>query len=268
MSSETKKQIKDRVYAILETLFIAAFLWSAFRLGMIIHNYTKGDSIYDDSRDRFTVTSAAGDSKSSGSGSTDLAVDLAALRKINPEVIGWIYIKDTDTSYPLLKGPDNSKYLKHTYNLTYSDFGSIFVDSAASSDFSDRNTLIYGHNTKNGSMFGSLKKYKNKSYMNAHNKIYIITSSYIYEYTVFAAYTVTTSDDVYYTDFDSDSAFADWINERFTLSEASADTFKASGKEKIITLSTCTSRTPTERFTVNAKLTGKEKNTGTYTINK
>ena len=80
MSSETKKQIKDRVYAILETLFIAAFLWSAFRLGMIIHNYTKGDSIYDDSRDRFTVTSAAGDSKSSGSGSTDLSADLAALR--------------------------------------------------------------------------------------------------------------------------------------------------------------------------------------------
>ena len=86
-------------------------------------------------------------------------VDFNGLKAINPEVIGWIQIEGTSISYPIMKGKDNDYYLKHTFEGNYNAAGSIFIDYTNNSNFEDCNTIIYGHNMKNGSMFGLLRKH-------------------------------------------------------------------------------------------------------------
>ena len=89
-----------------------------------------------------------------------LAVDFESLKAINPDVKGWLYIKALDISYPVVQGPDNDTYLHPTYEGTSNFAGSIFLDYQNQDDFSDGNTIVYGHNMKNLSMFGKLKQMK------------------------------------------------------------------------------------------------------------
>ncbi len=91
-----------------------------------------------------------------------LAVDFESLKAINPDVKGWLYIEALDISYPVVQGPDNDTYLHTTYEGTSrTNFaGSIFLDYQNQDDFSDGNTIVYGHNMKNLSMFGKLKQMK------------------------------------------------------------------------------------------------------------
>ena len=87
-------------------------------------------------------------------------LDLALLQKVNEDVMGWIYIPDTDISYPILRSKDNKEYLKLTWDLKNSVAGSIFLEHENNVDLSDFNTLIYGHNMKNDTMFGDLENYR------------------------------------------------------------------------------------------------------------
>ena len=91
---------------------------------------------------------------------TFLQVDFESLQSINPEVIAWIQIPALDISYPVAKGTDNAYYLHHMINGETNKSGSIFMDYHNQEDFTDRNTIIYGHNMRDGSMFGTLEKYQ------------------------------------------------------------------------------------------------------------
>ena len=92
------------------------------------------------------------------------AMDFTALREVNSDVLGWILIPGTVISYPLLQGDDNSYYLNHTWKKWTNVVGSIFLECQNSPDLSDFNTVVYGHRMNNGSMFASLKYYKQQSY--------------------------------------------------------------------------------------------------------
>lgn len=90
-------------------------------------------------------------------------VDFEALKAINPDIVGWIEIEAIPSiSYPIVKGMDNDKYLHTTFENTKNSAGAIFMDYTNASNFTDCNTLIYGHNMKNGSMFGLLKNLRDK----------------------------------------------------------------------------------------------------------
>ena len=92
-----------------------------------------------------------------------VTVDFEALKKINPEIIAWIRIPDTKIEY----------YLNHTFKKTEHVAGSIFLDKDNSPDFSNRKSILYGHNMKDGSMFQGLHKYENEQYLETHNKVYL-----------------------------------------------------------------------------------------------
>lgn len=77
--------------------------------------------------------------------------------------------------YPVVQGKDNSYYLHRDLDKTYKYSGTLFINADNSSDFIDDNTIIYGHNMTSGSMFGSLKKYKSKSYYKEHKYFYVYT---------------------------------------------------------------------------------------------
>lgn len=238
--------MKKKVLTFLEFFFIALTLISLFQLWRIYRSYKEGDAIYDEAKSSYV------DGTETEKESYYFTVDLDGLKEVNPQIIGWIRIPDTPVDYPLIMPEDNSYYLKHTYNHTYSDFGSIFVDAGCT--FEDRNTVIYGHNTKNESMFGSLKKYKDTAYFEGHPYVYILNGDEEKKYEIIAAMTVEVTDPVYTFDTGSDETQKAWLSDLLARSELqTGNKYNFTGEEKTVTLSTCTSRTKTERFVVIAQ---------------
>lgn len=248
MSNKAKKR-RNTLLTVLEVVFALLFLFALFQAGRILYSYHEGDSFYEDSQEAYlsedTGTSPENDT-------LGFQVDLEALQKVNPDVKGWIYIPDTAVSYPLLWSKSDDTYLRTTYTKEHSVFGSIFFSHLSSPELTDQHTLIYGHNTKNGSMFGGLKKYKEKEYFDSHPYIYLIMRGRTYQYKIVSCFTAQTSDDVYILSFMKNSDFQSWLAKLVTKSDVDPGTVAITGMEQVLTLSTCTSRTKTERFTVNA----------------
>ena len=180
-------------------------------------------------------------------------VDLRALQAVNPDVFGWIEIPDTEISYPLMHGEDDQYYLKHTFSGNKNSAGSIFIEALNKPDFSERHTIIYGHNMKNGSMFGSLKEYRNASYLVEHPMVYIDLEDGTHAYEIFSCYETSANSNTYTIGFASqpDGRYEQFVH---TLKNSSAyDTgIEVSKNDRVITLSTCTKRSE-NRFVVHAK---------------
>ena len=152
---------------------LAVFLFALYNVVTIIQNYREIDKTYDEAVGQFTeIPSKTSDEESDGTGVPE--VDFDALLQVNSDVIGWIYIEDTDISYPLLCGRDNQQYLFQSYENKYLTAGSIYIDYRCSRDFTDSRTVVYGHNMHNGSMFGKLDKFTKESYMKKHPYVYIL----------------------------------------------------------------------------------------------
>lgn len=115
-------------------------------------------------------------------------IDWNNLKSINEDIIGWIEIEGTDINYPILKDNDNLYYLKHNYLKKYNSNGSIFTLDI--NPFEDCETLLYGHNMKNGTMFSILGKYLDKDFLLSHQKIKIYTPNKIYEGVIFSVYSI------------------------------------------------------------------------------
>lgn len=166
-------------------------------------------------------------------------IDFEQLKKINEDTIGWLKVNGTDIEYTVVKTRDNSYYLNHNFEKKYNKAGWIFADYKNKMDGADKNIVIYGHNRKDNSMFGTLKNIvKEEWYNNEDNYIInFITEKEVQKYEVFSVYQIKTEDyyiktDFTQTEFDS---FIDKIKNRsiknFNIEINSEDT--------ILTLSTC-----------------------------
>lgn len=118
----------------------------------------------------------------------ELSIDWEHLKSINPDIIGWIEIKDTKINYPILQDNNNLFYLKHSYNKKYNSNGSIFTTNT--NPFTDEETILYGHNMKNGTMFSILGKYLDADFLNSHLNFKIYTPTINYDCNIFAAYSI------------------------------------------------------------------------------
>ena len=101
------------------------------------------------------------------------------LQEINPDIVGWITIDDTEIDYPVVKGKDNSEYLDRNYKHEYATSGSIFMDYRNDKNFNDQYTAIYGHHMNSNTMFTDIKKYENKDFFSKHLKGTLYTSNKI-----------------------------------------------------------------------------------------
>ena len=176
-------------------------------------------------------------------------IDLKALQEVNPQVIGWIWIPDTEVNYPILQAEDNQHYLNYTWKDERSSVGSIFLEHTNKPDFSGFNTLVYGHQMADGSMFGRLERYADKSYWEEHPNIYIATEEGVFRYDVFAAFRVGIRDIVYQLDIEKKKAQQQLID--FCLEQSSIDTgVRPDPKNNVVTLSTCTGWGYSQRWVV------------------
>ncbi len=182
-------------------------------------------------------------------------VDFAALKQVNPDIYAWIKVDGVNINYPILrKENDNAYYLNHTYEKKKSVYGSIYTENYNLADFSDFNTVIYGHNMKNGTMFGSLKKFRNKDFFKQNRYIEIYMPDRILRYEIFSANVVSNEHILYSNDFLQDSVKKEYINKLLTASGAiTAQGVEVTSDDNIITLSTCIND-PSKRFIVSAVL--------------
>lgn len=188
---------------------------------------------------------------------TSYNVDFNSLKQINPDTIAYLKVNNTNIDYVVVKGNDNSYYLKHNFNKDYNTSGWIFADYHNRFDENDRNIVIYGHNTKDGSMFGSLKNVLNDSwYKNEDNyNIILVTEKGTYNYNIFSIYTIEPEDYYINTNFNSDTEFNEFVS---VLKNRSIYNFNidVSTQDKILTLSSCTAGGK-KRVVLHAKLISK-----------
>ena len=179
-------------------------------------------------------------------------IDFDSLKKDNLDVVAYIKVNNTKIDYVVVKAHDNDYYLKHNYNRNYNEAGWIFADYHNKFDETDKNIVIYGHNKKDGTMFGTMRNILKKEwYQNEDNhKIVLVTENKTYYYQVFSIYTIKV-EDYYINTIFNDNEFDNFIK---TLKLRSIYNFNldVSGDDKILTLSTCIYGN--DRLVLHAKL--------------
>lgn len=260
--------MSKKLRTVLTVLLCAVLVYSVARIVLIQREYRRSAAIYEESRlAHFRVEKAVPQGRlfaafpvpgeSAPPEETEeepfpsAHADLEGLVKINPEVVGWLWVEGTEISYPLVQAGDNQKYLDTSYNLEHSSAGSIFMDFRNPSDFSGDNTVIYGHNMKNGSMFGSLKEFADPHYRAEHSFVYVFIPGGVLQYRIFAAYKTESTSRSYLRDFSDKWSFKEF------LAYVAGETEPVSPPEAptpLLTLSTCTAGRRTERFVLHAEL--------------
>jgi sortase B len=191
----------------------------------------------------------------------DKYIDWDAMHEINADIYAWICIPETNVDYPVLQSPDDDEYyLMHNLDGSYGYPGCIFTQMLNTTTFEDYNTLIYGHNMKNGTMFRTLHYYQNEEFFYNNPYIYIYTENGVLVYQIFAAYNAGDEHILNTYDLITEEGYASYLS--FTQAKASEDGYIRNGVEvttqnHIITLSTCTDESD-ERFLVQAVLINDE----------
>lgn len=182
-----------------------------------------------------------------------LQVDFEALDELYPDVVGWLYCAGTPLNYPVVQSDDNSYYLHRLPDGSENVNGSLFMDCRALSDMSDRNTVVYGHNMSNGTMFGFLGKYRGQVYYDAHPVMWYLTPERAYKLEPVAGM-VTASDSEAYDIFGTDDALQEYLTTATAKSDFQSNA-AAEGIKQIVTLSTCSYEFPTARYVVISGVT-------------
>ena len=168
----------------------------------------------------------------------EMEVDFKALREKNPDTVGWLYVGSCGISYPIVQGEDNDYYMNHTFEGTVNSSGAIIMDYRDDKYLKDWNTFIYGHNMKNGSMFGSLKKLlKDETLYDSDPYIYIYLPGYIYRYKIFSYYKDKPDSKMYWT-ADTLQEYRQYIRDALSLSVRDLGV-ETSEENNMVTLVTC-----------------------------
>lgn len=177
---------------------------------------------------------------------------------LNPDMVGWIQIEGTKIDYPVMQTPDDPEYYLHKdFYGKYSSHGCIFTEEYCSIEPASDNITIYGHNMKDGSMFGVLRNYRSKSYWENHRYIYFDTLYERHTYEIFAVFTTVATKGAgfayhQFIDAEDQAEFDEYVAD--CLAASLYDTgISAQYGDKLITLSTCEYSQKNGRLVVVAK---------------
>lgn len=194
--------------------------------------------------------------------SPEIPIDFQELQKTNPDIYAWIKIPGTKIDYPVLQnGFDDTFYLSHTADGEYGSVGSIYTERQTAKDFSDFNTVMYGHNVPNGTMFRGLHQYEDMEFMEEHPEVIIYTPDAKRVYKIFAAVVYDDRHILHSFDYafeDQRQAFLDSIYNSRNLGNVIRDDVSVNTDSRILTLSTCMTGQDDKRFLVEAVLISEE----------
>ncbi|MFI3236451.1 MAG: class B sortase [Lachnospiraceae bacterium] len=188
----------------------------------------------------------------------ELSLDFLELQEtVNEDIYAWIYIPNTNVDYPILQHPtDDSYYLKYNLDGSYGYPGAIYTESLNTMDFTDPNTVIYGHNMNDGSMFNTIKNFADAEFFEENDFIYIYTKNTTYIYEVFAAYEFSDMHLLMSYYLENEGIYESYLNSVLETRAIGANVkseMELSKDDRIITLSTCVSSS-NKRFLVQAVL--------------
>lgn len=259
----TGKQIgmKKAISRFITVLCIGVFAYASYGLINIALEYYQNRQVVSETQDMYysDISSNENIEIEAADGSEGIRPEFNQLLDSNADVAGWITIDGTKVDYPILQAADNETYLYRNFYQDEARSGSIFLDYRNNTDTLDRNTIIYGHRMKDGSMFQHLTKFGDKDFFEAHRIVELETLYESYEAEIFSVYSTTTDFNYIQTDFSSTEEYVDLLAEIKGKSMFDT-TIEVDEDDQIITLSTCDyTLDPDEgRLVVHAKLMPKD----------
>ena len=245
-----------------KALYILCIVGAGLCIGFLAYYYIRlqeNKKIYEDLQSQTETQTLAAETEEKiaeteqSQTKPDIPVDFEKLWEINPEIYAWIEIPGTSVAYPIVQSAsDNSYYLNHTIEGMAGYPGSIYTEGINSKDFQDFNTMIYGHDMEDGSMFGGLHQFEDSEYLKNHETLIIYTPEHKLTYRIFM--TLTYDDRHIMGSFDFSEKEE---REAYLASIGNTDT-EVTADSKIVTLSTCIATQPSNRFLVGAVLINEE----------
>ena len=220
---------------------VIGIIYSTFSIYSYIQEYRVSAKKYDELKTVYDQSNHNGNEKD----------PYQELRRLNEDFVGWLTVDGTDIEYPVVLGEDNDFYLNHNFYKEADKVGAIFMDYRNPRNQLDDHTIIYGHNTNDGSMFGSLSNVL-ESEFSKDNRITLDFQNKSYEWEIFSAY-VTRNPEWMQVDFESTQDQSLFMRELTKKSDVNfAKEIKK--EDQFLTLATCTSRVRDERVVVHARL--------------
>lgn len=245
--------MKNIVMKGIYFIAVAGFLISSFVLFRVWREYKANEESYA----RMQVYEPKISSFGNGNLKFDIS-DYQDLKSINSDLIAWIRIPNTVINYPIVQNPNDEYYLTHNFEKQENDGGTIFAESAIKNPFEDENTILHGHNMRDGSMFAGLNQYKEEDFFKNNKNIYISTKNACYIYEVFSAYVEKVNENPYRYGFSSNEEYVKFLNELKNKSMFQSNVDNLKETDKIITLSTCSYEVDDGRLLVHGKLISKK----------
>ena len=255
----------DAVRHVLLFVCFTVFLYCSYTLISSLLERAQSRQLYDDMRSIFYDDAGMEDSYLAQSNQNVPSVDLLSafvgveppepvinvptgsklidkvnyLVGLNADTVGWITVEGTNIDYPVVHSADNDFYLRRDFNGKSNLSGTLFTDSRNSKKLMEnRNTVIYGHNMNDGSMFNNLHDFKNRSVFD-NSSIQMVTPNGIFVYEVFSVHEALDTSEYFQTDFENDEHFASYLKDMLDQSIFKKEGLTLSPADKVITLSTC-----------------------------
>lgn len=170
-------------------------------------------------------------------------IDFDSLSKQNSDIYSWIYIPDTNVNYPVCQSATSDNfYLNHDIYKNYSYAGAIYSQYCNSLDYSDRVTVLYGHNMANGTMFATLHRFEDSSFFDSHKYMYVYTKDRKLTYEIVSAFVYDDRHIMNSFDFSDDEVFLDYLDmimDPHSITENVRDGVELDLNDKVLVLSTC-----------------------------
>ena len=236
MGRKRNKKYKEAILnLILYIILLSILIYSGIKIFKWYKDKTNNNKIVEQIKSTVIV-----EGKNEGENKEEYTVNFNKLKEQNNETIAWLKVSNTNVEYPVVKGTNNSFYLNHSFDKSNNSAGWIFADYRNKFDNTDKNIIIYGHNMRDSSMFGSMKNILNSDwYENEKNTdITLYTENEKCIYKVFSIYKIENEDYYIKTELKNDNEFEKFIK---TLKKRSIKDFSVdvSKDDDILTLSTC-----------------------------
>lgn len=244
----------------LSTVCVIALTGSVVYMGVYFWKTGTAKSSYEDLREEVTTEIGQAEvvEEPEEKETVEIPVDFAGLKEKNEDIYAWITIPGTKVDYPVLqKAEDDSYYLNHTVEGVEGLPGSIYTESIHGQDFSESNTVIYGHNMKDDTMFGSLHDFEKADFFREYREVFIYTPEHIYTYEIFAAVTYSDAYLPFAYDFTTDEGYQEFLDSVYdskNMTNQFAENVEVTTDDCIITMSTCIGSKPNNRYLVLAVL--------------
>lgn len=230
------RRIRRTASKVIIICLAGIVLVSGWRLYTILKDYLADRAVYDD------IAEQAGDE-----------IDFDALRKINPDIIGWLYYEDTIIDYPVVQGENNEMYLSMLFDRTWGGCGTLFADCITEAPFRQFNTIVYGHHMKDGTMFACLKELRDPEYCAKHPKLELTTPEGKFDLEIWAFLNEPADSTIYTTNFVLEEDKQAYLALTESLADYVTDV-KVSTEDRLVMLSTCAYEFEDARYIIACKM--------------